>query len=56
MILLFILAYWIAHEAIKTVFDADDGLVIPLYDATYIKKAMLDFFKVIYESNCTLYQ
>ncbi|KXJ23508.1 N-acetyl-D-glucosamine kinase [Exaiptasia diaphana] len=39
-------AYWIAHKAIKTVFDADDGLVSPPFDATYIRKAMYDFFKI----------
>ena len=39
-------AYWIAHKAIKTVFDADDGLATPPFDIKYVKKAMLDFFKV----------
>lgn len=41
-----LLAYWISHLAVKTVFDAKDNLVAPPHDITYVKKAMEEYFKV----------
>ena len=39
-------AWWISYKAIKTVFDAEDGLVPSWHDITYVKKAVFDHFKV----------
>lgn len=41
-----LLAYWISHLAVKTVFDAKDNLVAPPHDITYVKKAMEEYFQV----------
>jgi len=39
-------AWWISHKAIKTVFDAEDGLVPSQHDITYVKKAVFEHFKI----------
>ncbi|XP_056408864.1 N-acetyl-D-glucosamine kinase isoform X2 [Hyla sarda] len=39
-------AYWIAHRAIKTVFDTIDNLVDPEFDITYVQEAMFCYFQV----------
>eukprot|EP00731_Ephydatia_muelleri_P021116 Em0013g843a len=37
--------FWIAHRAIKIVYDAEDGLVAPPYDITVVKKLVWEYFK-----------
>ncbi|XP_034020694.1 N-acetyl-D-glucosamine kinase [Thalassophryne amazonica] len=37
--------YWISHLAVKTVFDAKDGLVVPPHDITYVEQAMKQYFQ-----------
>ena len=42
----FFVAFCISHMAIKAVFNAEDGLVPPQHDITYIKKLVFEHFKV----------
>ncbi|XP_076581017.1 N-acetyl-D-glucosamine kinase [Chaetodon auriga] len=39
-------AFWIAHLAVKMVFDAKDNLVAPPHDITYVKKATEEYYQV----------
>lgn len=38
--------YWIAHMAIKLVYDSEDGLAPAPYDITTVKTAIYEFFEV----------
>ncbi|XP_002734945.2 N-acetyl-D-glucosamine kinase-like [Saccoglossus kowalevskii] len=39
-------AYWIAHQAVKIVFDSEDNMNDAPYDVTYVSKAMYQFFQI----------
>ena len=40
------LAYWISHRAIKTIYDGEDGLNTPVHDITLLKSTIYSFFEV----------
>jgi len=39
-------AFWISLQAIRTVFDVDDGISNCPYDTQYIKEKMMDFYQL----------
>lgn len=39
-------AYWITQKAIKIVFDHEDNQKVSPYDITFVKEAMMKYFKV----------
>lgn len=39
-------AYWITQKAIKIVFDHEDNLKVSPYDITFVKEAMMKYFKI----------
>ncbi|XP_072488402.1 N-acetyl-D-glucosamine kinase isoform X2 [Notamacropus eugenii] len=41
-----IIAYWIAHKAVKIIFDSMDGLQASPHNIDYLKKAMYNYFQV----------
>lgn len=41
------IAYWITQKAIKIVFDHEDNLKVSPYDITFVKEAMMKYFKVL---------
>lgn len=44
---LLLTAYWITQKAIKIVFDHEDNLKVSPYDITFVKEAMMKYFKVL---------
>lgn len=40
------IAYWIAHSAMKTIYDHEDGFVLSALDVTAVRDAIYDKFKV----------
>jgi N-acetylglucosamine kinase len=39
-------AFWISMQAIRTVFDADDGVSNCPYDTAYVKEKMMEFYQL----------
>lgn len=37
-------AFWIALQAVRTVFETEDGLNKSPYDITYVKNKMMEFY------------
>ena len=53
VVIIFIaIGFWIAHRAIKIVYDANDGLNAPPYDITLVKELVWDYFKVGVVTSC----
>ena len=38
--------YWIAHRAVKTIYDHQDGLVVSSHDQEKLKEKVFSFFNV----------
>ncbi|CAI8047731.1 N-acetyl-D-glucosamine kinase [Geodia barretti] len=39
--------YWLSHRTIRTVYDAEDGLVTPAHDYAAVKNLVFEHFKVV---------
>ena len=53
MAFFFVLAWWISYRAIKSIFDAEDGLVPAPHDIAFVKRNVLEYFKVRFEDSDT---
>ena len=43
---LFVIAWWVADRAIKVIIDEDDNRRCPPHDTTFVRKVMLEHFKI----------